>query len=583
MNKLFSFVLFSLFVPFILQATSSAEASKQMMSNDIDLIKSIFEVKYAPAEWKKSYSGWDLDAEVQSVKETISQKSLLSTRDYQKLLLNFFHSMKDYHVSVGFYATEMSFLPFRIQGAEGHYFITWIANNPSAYSNIDPNLANMITHTKIGDEVISMNGIPTDEYLGAFKSEVFGKNPNGTDQMLSEQFLTLRQASRGFDVPQGPLEIVIKHRDTNKIETYSPQWMYLPEQIKSHYAASTSYPTGKKKKINLFDKMMITPLYSQLENAEKHIQKFISSDSELKKPESDSDFLVLGQYKSFIPPLGKVVWSLSNSHYYAYIFETPEGKRIGYVRIPTYAVGGSEYKDFEKLMQIFQNETEALVIDQVNNPGGSVAYLFSLLSMLTDYPLEMPQERMTITQQDVSEALMIVENPEETLEDLIVGIAGFKIAPEELPLVTAFFQSIIDEWNAGRSFTNQLYYWGIPSIKPNANAHYNKPILLLVNYLDFSCADFFPAILQDNGRAKIFGSKTAGAGGFVLWHEYPNLFGISGFSYTGSIAYRTNNNPIENLGVTPDFPYEITESDLTDGYKSYAQAVNNALESLLNQ
>lgn len=577
-NKTF-FSFFTCFIlPFVLFA-APVETSKTKMLQDIDLIKSIFDVKYAPAQWKKEYSGWDLDAEVQTVKNTILQQNPLSTRDYQKILLNFFHSMQDYHVKVNFYATEISVLPFRIQGANGRYFVAWLDGNPALYAEFDPGLAEMLTNTKIGDEVISMGGKPAEEYMKAFRARAFGREANGTNQMLAEQYLTLRMANQGVDVEQGPMQVVIKHQATGQTQAYTPHWIHIPEQIKHHYPSAALQQfhviPQKKEKVKLFDKMMLTPFYADLEKSRNELKKL-----GLDINKTASDFMVLAQHKSFVPELGKVLWSNANSHYHAYIFATPKGKKVGYIRIPTFAVYDEEYLDFEQLIQRFEKETDALVIDQLNNPGGLVLYLFSLLSRLTDRPLELPQERMTITQQDVSEALMVLDDPTEALEDLMRGIMGFSISPDDIPDVTAYFQMIIEEWNAGRSFTNPLYFYGIPAIKPNP-VHYSKPILILVNYLDFSCADFFPAIMQDNKRAKIFGSKTAGAGGFVLRHEYPNLFGIQSFSYTGSIAYRTNNNPIENLGVTPDFPYEITVDDLTNGYKSYAQAVNKALESMM--
>ncbi len=579
-KTILSYILYLLF-PFILHASSLTDSSKTKMTQDIDLIKSILEVKYAPAEWKKSYTGWDLDREVQDVKNRVLQTPHLTTSDYQKILLNFFNSMQDYHVTVNFYATEMSILPFRIQGVNGRYFIAWIPNNPAHYADIDSNLHEMLSQTKIGDEVISFGGVSAEEYVQTFKRKAFGEETNGTDQMLAEQYLTLRMASKGYDVEQGTIPITINHQSTGDIRTYSPEWIYVPEQIKNHFPETTAYqfyaiPSFLKKKTVLFDKMMMTPIQEHLEKARKEIKKNLG----LKNNE-DSDFLVIGQYKSFVPQLGKVIWNHTESHYYAYIFTTAKNKKIGYVRIPTFVIDSDEYLDFEKLIKRFQKETDALIIDQVNNPGGSVVYLFSLLSMMSNEPLALPPERMTITQEDVSEALSVLENPEDALEQLVEGIAGFSITLEEIPKVAAYFQSIIDEWNAGRSFTNPIYYYGISEIKPNPKAHYSKPILVLVNYLDFSCADFFPAILQDNNRAKIFGSKTAGAGGFVLRHEYPNLFGIKEFSYTGSIAYRTNNKPIENLGVTPDYPYEIRVEDLTNGYKSYAQAILNALDDML--
>ena len=101
---------------------------------------------------------------------------------------------------------------------------------------------------------------------------------------------------------------------------------------------------------------------------------------------------------------------------------------------------------------------------------------------------------------------------------------------------------------------------------------------MLVNSLDFSCGDFFPAILQDNKRATILGTKTAGAGGYVLETSFLNLQGIAHFSYTGSIAFRLDGQPIENYGVTPDIVYNMTTYDLQNNYGQYTRTIQEALK-----
>ena len=62
---------------------------------------------------------------------------------------------------------------------------------------------------------------------------------------------------------------------------------------------------------------------------------------------------------------------------------------------------------------------------------------------------------------------------------------------------------------------------------------------------------------------------------------YPNLSGIEKISMTTSILLRTNNNPIENLGVQPDLPYEVTENDILNGYEGYKAKVGEALQGML--
>ena len=140
-----------------------------------------------------------------------------------------------------------------------------------------------------------------------------------------------------------------------------------------------------------------------------------------------------------------------------------------------------------------------------------------------------------------------------------------------------FSRFVINQWNSGKRLTDLTDLQGVGHIDPSAVVQYKKPIMVLVNELDFSGGDFFPAILQDNKRAVIFGTRTSGAGGVVKSISYPNQLGISGFSLTGSIAFRANGNPIENLGVTPDVKYARTAADIQNGFKGYAAAVNDAM------
>ena len=42
-----------------------------------------------------------------------------------------------------------------------------------------------------------------------------------------------------------------------------------------------------------------------------------------------------------------------------------------------------------------------------------------------------------------------------------------------------------------------------------------------------------------------------------------------------------NDKPIENLGVTPDVPYEHTPNDYQNGYVDYKNAINKAIGDMM--
>lgn len=573
-----------LFLSFTISTSLIAndELLKNKMINDLDIIKNSFEVKYAPAEWKKTYANWDLEEQIDIAKTSVRSFKNITVTDYQHILRTFFNSTKDYHVNVMFHSTAAAFLPFRVQNAEGRYFIAWV-------DSINTSLP-----IKIGDELVEFDDRPVADVIEELKRREQGNYNSLTDQACADILLTERIGALGHQVPQGVNRIGIKHFGTKNIVKYNIEWNYIPEEInndkiynqyQAHSAAKIKAvsPNSSPLKGNpLFHKQMIAPFYPAIKEV---LNNYHTS---YKLNEDDSDDNPIGRKKSFVPDLGQIIWQASPEiGFHAYIYKTPKQKRVGYIRIPDYQGGSSgtlfAAEEFLSIITQFQDETDALVVDQLNNPGGEVFYMYALASMLTDQPLALPTHRETITQQDVYYALKTLPTLKNYIfdETSFDTISGYPITPELVDSITKQLQFTIDEWNAGHTFTSPGYLYGVKKIKPHPTAHYNKPILFLVNEMAFSCGDFLPAILQDNKRATIFGTQTAGAGGYVLGQTHSNLFGIEGYSLTGSLAERIDKTPIENLGVTPDIIYHITAADLQNNYSGYTTAVNKALENLL--
>ena len=283
--------------------------------------------------------------------------------------------------------------------------------------------------------------------------------------------------------------------------------------------------------------------------------------------------------------------------FHAYIYENEQGQKVGYVRIPDYMAGGNPqaYANvFAKLVSLFEKKADALVIDQVNNPGGNMFYMYTLLSLLTDKPLAVPPHFMMLDQSDgklASEILKQSEKPsiEEMLKKAISDeMMGFQAVPSAENPIVKFAKYILnrlkraqDEKNPKLRLTDPIDLFGVSQIDPQPMVHYTKPIVVLINELDFSAADFLPTILKDNGRATLFGVRTAGAGGAVKSLQWPNQFGIEQVSYTWTLAMRLIGKVIENLGATPDVPYAITADDLQNGFHGYKKALNDTVRSVI--
>ncbi|KAF3363105.1 hypothetical protein PHSC3_000290 [Chlamydiales bacterium STE3] len=562
----------ALVVPIITYSYAAEDALKSKMYGDLDFIKNTFKIQYTPLEWKATYSGWDLDVEVDRAKSAIALKKNITVKDFQKILKNFLNSTNDYHVSVRFYSTESSTLPLKIKGAEGRYFITHVEQ-----SRLSP----VMYPIKEGDELISYNGLPIAAAVREFKEQEIGGTNEYTAQAMAEVYFTNRVGAEGHSVPRGPAMISVKSKDTGKVQAYQIMWNYTPEKIKSPFqknlvTASLSRAEVLKEKGHLNGPLKEHPLFKKL-MLSAHFLNF--------KSQSPGD---LGARRSFVPTLGEKIWeSDCFSPYYAYLFETVNGKKIGYLRLPHFVNFEGNLEHFKSIIGFFESSSDALVIDQVDNPGGSLFYLYALVSLLTEQPVFAPRHIISLTQKEIAYAVDVLPLLETIRTDadaqVVIGGAmeGNKVTFQTAQFFLNYLQFLLEEWNQGKITTAPTYLWGIDYIPPNPEVHYTKPILLLINNLDFSGGDFFPAILQDNKRATLFGSQTAGAGGYVLTAAFPNLFGIESFNYTASLAQRHNNQVIENLGVKPDVSYEITVDDLQNNYRGYAEKVLMTLETML--
>ena len=543
---------------------TAADLQKSMLQN-LDFIQSAFSAQYGPGQWKQSHEGWDLDKQIAQAKQKVLSTPGMTVDQYHDLLRGFFGSMKDFHVSVQFNATAASTLPFTVIGSNGHYYIEFIDRSK---------LPETTFPFHVGDELVAFGGKKTADVVKEIAAQQ-GGNTAQTETALASLFLTSRHAASIGDVAQGPVSVTVVPKGSDKPLTRQLIWDYTPEQInapRTRWTLSAQQDGVLKPSPFPFPTSMLSPVASALGT-----------------PSAANPF-GLGGRDSYLPTLGKKTWeAAADDIFSAYIYQLPDGRSIGYVRIASYEVDDTNaaVAEFAALMKRFQASTDGLVIDQVNNPGGSVFYMYALASMLTDQPLTTPKHHVAITQEDVAAALQFLKL-EPLVKDTATAQKVMGEAQEGYPVDYMFFRHmveysrfIVDQWNQGKTLTDPTFLDGVDEINPSPAAQFTKPIVLLINELDFSGGDFFPATLQDNKRATLFGTRTAGAGGFVRSVKYPNNVGVAGFSMTGSIAVRADHQPIENLGVTAEVQYAPTAADLQNGFTDYAKHVNATWTKML--
>lgn len=531
-----------------------------------EIVTQHFLDSYAPRGWKKSHRQFDLEERINFYKNKILENPEITQKDFHRILKSFEKEFADYHVGFVFSSQESAKLPFTMLPVEGQFLVVAVDRAIAPVNNFPIN---------VGDAIVAFDKIPLEKWIASPSVNVAE-----TDRILETFNLTNRRAKLGHMVPKGHVVIDYIPAGTQEVRSLQYVWDYTAETLPEigNRPYSELAPKNSEQR----------PIKSSNLVSNPKMQYF---DFEVPTSNGYATSFSLGARTSYIPRVGKVLWEApENSIFDSYLSLANNGKVVGVLRIPNYTPvdAVSAVKEFAQRMADFEKKADVLILDQINNPGGSVFYLYALLAHLTDRPLKTPKHRMTITPERYSEsknilsALNLVDNDAKAREAFGETLGGFPVTYNFLLNYKLYTQFIIDQWDMGRRLSDPHHIYGVDQINP-ASQPFTKPILLVVNSLDFSGGDFFPAILQDNKRATIFGSRTAGAGGYVTQNLVPNNLGLLIFTITESIAERADLNPIENLGVVPDINYSLKVLDIqSSGFQNYGKEVLNAALKLLN-
>jgi C-terminal processing protease CtpA/Prc len=182
-----------------------------------------------------------------------------------------------------------------------------------------------------------------------------------------------------------------------------------------------------------------------------------------------------------------------------------------------------------------------------------------------------------------------------TWRSVVTDAADFA-EPWEVEMLRIILKDMETAYSENRGRTGPLYTCSLsPEVDPirdNAGRllSYTKPILLLTDEFTVSAGDIFAAVMQDNQRAKLFGYRTAGAGGST--EQNPAGFYSESFAaVTPSLVVRPETRVapgfpasryIENSGVRPDIEYDYqTRDNLINNGRSFVEAFTKAALELV--
>lgn len=278
-----------------------------------------------------------------------------------------------------------------------------------------------------------------------------------------------------------------------------------------------------------------------------------------------------------------------------------DGKKVGFLRIASYDTAGIDHAKIQKVVDFYIHQLEMasdyLILDQMGNPGGSVTYSDMIIERFvgkldpkkhmkfrlkpTGHFMKMFESLITSVERDIN-----IKNPERRAElarslrtDFETVHRAYRSGePLSDPVsLTGYYEylKLLAE-SATPSKQAELFNSAIDPLYSYENqAHYTKPVFMLVDHLSFSGGDATPANLMDYGRAILIGTRTAGAGGTV--EKFSSRLMLTEFEYnlTTSLMYRpqADQKYVENFGVNPHYVVLPKVNDYTNRFQDFLNSV----------
>jgi hypothetical protein len=529
---------------------------------DFGEIASAFRSLYGAMDRKQARYDFDFEALVTEYQILIELAS--TEAQYRGLFQEFVSRFEDPHVSLSSGVinddSHAYKIPFSVMPVEDTFVV---------YA-VDPSLADQI---KRGDEVVSMDGVPAMDLANSW--EKYGSVANHRASMhTAAARLTSRSIylSEGID-PTVPVTIHLRGADGAERDVQLSWKENTAAHVLPPPPPVTIPEAGMTTRQNAvaFSTAASEVTVAELSQMGAFVPFFMT-------PQGRASLDGAQDVKASAAALAAVGLTEANAPNYFALTYNLAGKKVLFIRLPDYTPTNPDasLKYLKALFADYQAQVDALVLDETHNPGGSVGFAESVLSLLAkdkynDYVQEMHADRKWINS-------FATEAQQATAIDPQIG-----------QVIMGWAREIDDAYSAGKTLSPPIPLANLDNTSDPDPAHWTKPVMMLVDELSVSCADFVPAIFKANNMGVTFGQTTMGGGGNVEKvmtttnaQIQVNLSRGLGTPFDPTGAY-PEELFIEDNGVTPQVVYSHTLADFRAGYVGYIAAFNAALANQIAQ
>jgi len=585
------------------------QLNKEERRADLEWIYGTVRVNYGPLELKQEKYGYDIDQEkTQCIAESDAIEMNEKTNDnFRALVMKCVSRLQDAHVSInqmGLMApgkSKVAYLGFKTERAK--------------YKNIDKlqdalrvtsllkNEKNNLLPVKVGDYILAANEEPI---LDVLKKDLVPYRNVGNESAsltIAAKSFALR-AGNTLPLPEADdIKLLVAHKDSlgeYSVKTIELPWIkkdlftFLKENAPDQEAPPTpSANASAEEKAAMSVSHLFTQLLRAAPSPVKQMVKFlnihpIDGEIVMDAPSLEKLHSVALDYNlnhSFAyVDMNPVIYatepaeSLENLkaerriretiaadlstpesiQLVAYVVKEPVMKTlIGYIRIASFSVTAADVRVFSQMLQQMEElNVKGIVIDLIDNGGGSLLDGLQMAALLTDKPVEYPSLRFSLN-----------TNWFQSFEGRVIN----GTSDIEKELAQRILNQMQEERGQGKRLSTpfsilNLYPFAREQLGELYRLNHNTKVVVVANEMCASMCDVFTQFVKDNQIGRLMGTKAMGAGGNVTMHgtSPSSLFMMN---VTESLLMRKDSGYIENDGAEPDIEVD-TVADRTNKFSS---------------
>ena len=505
---------------------------------DFRYLVSLYATYYAPLTWKNQVFQFD----ALNIKPWLAKvAATTSDLDFYEVEAAYISSLNDTHVQFTLPSDFAAQLGFGVDIYDGALLIDTI-NRGLLPAGRYPFV--------IGDELISIDGEDAQTLTDKLAKYVPQGNPRAARRQGAQRLTSRFQSRFPHATDLGDSATVVIRRQSGAMETYTIPWTKTGTPLEVG-----PVPSPKAARLEA-DGLEIDPL------EELQFSGVLPQDLDGVNGYGARNPIFLGGLGSgFTRRLG----GAAADFFYSGVFQFA-GLRIGYIRIPNYAPPSQAvaFRQFETEITFMNANTDGLVIDEMRNTGGNLCFGEEIARRLTPYEFRATGFALRAFWRRVLGFYNAYINA---------------VATNQPPDVVAMYQMVYNEMlaanQAGKVVTNPLplctqSLQRQPLLAADGSVFaYQKPIMVLIDDFSTSTADSFAGMMQDSGRALLYGMRTNGAGGNNTSYDAGN-YSESFVGMTLALQARKDvttiddfpaTQYIENVGVRPQMVNDYMTKD----------------------